>query len=270
MNVGDNPLLDWWNAAGIYAVDIGLGAVAGSSTATYLIKNWYWDSNGNKKNKSNDAVSYLVLETTGNLEYWARSSPGTAGTTFTATKRFFVDSSGNVTTSGCMNADSIKSTKGIVGTKINTGLGNFEVGQDLQTTSDVTFDSLYLTGFLSFGTEPLKVYSDSIMMADSVTWLGKKWYKSDTLNMHYRKIVSASVSVSRGCQSSCTYGYNNQIFHGSQTNIQTDIDGAYAGWEDYILLADSIGAQKSILRVRGSTGVNSFASPLRIFALYKP
>lgn len=49
----------------------------------------------------------------------------------------------NLTVTGNCLADSVYSTKGIVGTTINTGAGNFEIGQNLRTTDDVTFDSVY-------------------------------------------------------------------------------------------------------------------------------
>jgi hypothetical protein len=68
-------------------------------------------------------------------------------TTFDSLKAKFVRAADSIVStkgvfSGRVNVDSLTSAKGVYCTKINTGLGNFEIGQDLHTSSDVIFDSL--------------------------------------------------------------------------------------------------------------------------------
>jgi len=65
--------------------------------------------------------------------------------------------------SGKVNADSLTSAKGVYCTKINTGLGNYEIGQDVHTNSDVIFDSVAARiTKLSYG------IIDTTLTADSV------------------------------------------------------------------------------------------------------
>lgn len=72
-----------------------------------------------------------------------------------------------IVSSGVVAVDSLFSTKGILGTTVNTGNGNvecYEQNQNLRSTDDVTFDSAIVTK-LGIGSAPgnnkLKVYSNT-------------------------------------------------------------------------------------------------------------
>ena len=58
----------------------------------------------------------------------------------TATGGYRLEVEGNQLVNGTLEADSIKSTKGINCSTINTGFGNFEIGQNLRTTDNVFFN----------------------------------------------------------------------------------------------------------------------------------
>lgn len=58
----------------------------------------------------------------------------------TATGGYKLEVEGNTLVNGTLEADSIKSTKGINCSTINTGFGNFEIGQNLRTTDNVFFN----------------------------------------------------------------------------------------------------------------------------------
>ena len=75
--------------------------------------------------------------------------------------------SGNPWFSGNVTTDSLIVTKGVLVSTINTGLGSYEIGQNLRTTDDVIFDSVYARTFGKDTTFPCSLYTnDSLLEAD--------------------------------------------------------------------------------------------------------
>jgi hypothetical protein len=72
--------------------------------------------------------------------------------------------------------DSLYSAKGLTGTTINTGNGNFEIGQNLRTTDDVTFDSAY---FVKARTPNLNVTSSFVLEDGTIDSASVRSFRSN-------------------------------------------------------------------------------------------